>query len=833
MQDPEQQLGQGILDRCKPSRSPYAHSYIERYKDNLYNPDGLLELCLIIMLARVSTVLLECRNAHVNRWCRVMALQATDPLLRNLCCNHMLSKVNNRRTLERSMLKRLGYAPPRALTSRLKERKQRKTRGGGGAWRAFVSKRCKGVCKVANASLAEEYWKLTPDERRQLQQAGIQGTLTHRVGGRSFGMVARGIARRAARCRRQERALGLAGISHVNRSMSESLAIRLDDLSEEVKRLRTDSWMLRRIHRETATVETNDLEAWRQNKGVQQRDRAIVDAPMLSSHASSLLGVPHGDDRKVLMMDWYCPWTTQVPRLVTLLQRKALSAQQSLLHRWKTIHMKVKHSTLPLLKKVAQARYSAKPSCFITKGVCLCGTRGTHRWRLHKFVNRCLKAFCSNTVEKAYLANCRIALRVDSCLFTPVAQDDVDHDSTPLPFEKVFMLLVGLMYFTPYRPTYRKLLWSGDVTSQGHLPVRAQDEYLTGYECCASVDSLLAERRNWRARCYLVHESTRPLASLDPRYLELETMDSDDVEAILPRKPSGRGGRMTLRDKCLDDLDNVSEATTSSEEAPRDEDESMFCPSESSHEPSVLPSVASTPVEQSLDGASSDGVGLASAMASPRASPGTDVSSPRSKASGVPSGLGSGASSPRVSQMTVATDVVSDSDHSIGSGGHDSDPPVVEPVHHGRGDGGDALDDDVILADLGGGVRRDADVLETPWGSLRYHAAADELAAQCCVPGHNLPGAPQCKVRKKTTAHPTSVRGAALGQGRCCARLIGWLQTQACHRWHHIHNTPVTSFARRQAIRRWINDQPDARAFAAHVERPQRPGEPEEPPEIA
>jgi hypothetical protein len=291
-------------------------------------------------------------------------------------------------------------------------------------------------------------------------------------------------------------------------------------------------------------------------------------------------------------------------------------------------------------------------------------------------------------------------------------------------------------------------------------------------------------------------------------------MDGAAVDAVLPRKPSGEGGRLTLRDKWLDDLDNVSEATTSSDsDVPDDEGDSAAggC-SASSGEPSVQPSEVGGSVLYSPTELHDDS-GLSSAVATPRASPGTDGSSSHGGgAGGVASpGHASGASTPRLSQLTVGSG--SDSNHSPSGRSGGATPPVPEPDRHDEASSDHEFDDDMMLADLEAPVRLEADVLQTPWGTLRYHLPNDELAAQCGCRGHALPGAPQCKLRKKTTAHPTAKRGPAVGQGRCVARLIAGLQAHACDRWHHIHDTPVASLAHRRRIRQWANDQPDVKSI--------------------
>lgn len=134
------------------------------------------------------------------------------------------------------------------------------------------------------------------------------------------------------------------------------------------------------------------------------------------------------------------------------------------------------------------------------------------------------------------LKDCRVVLRLDCAPYAGgVGEEDVDMDAV----EPLFAL-VALLYRSPFRATYRIFHFDGEVNNVGHLVVRGLDTYRTQFELCDSLADHLRKTRIWTGRCYLVHESQRPLAVLQPRALELEDMSTAPLERVFPRQPSGR-----------------------------------------------------------------------------------------------------------------------------------------------------------------------------------------------------------------------------------------------------------------------------------------------------
>ena len=222
---------------------------------------------MITMLARVSTVLLECRNAHVQRWCRVMSTQTVDPLVRNLSANFILLKMSARRKFEEAIYTHWKTGASRITTRKTRRKTRKRGKAGGGAWRAFISERCRGFCKFVAKQLSELYKALSPSERERLRKSGRTGTIRHHCGLKSFGRTSREIARGVTRYEHHQRALRLASEGLTGRTSEQAQRVPMDDIEEEVKRLKAVHWLAQNVSRQADDVMCEQMQAWRGKQG--------------------------------------------------------------------------------------------------------------------------------------------------------------------------------------------------------------------------------------------------------------------------------------------------------------------------------------------------------------------------------------------------------------------------------------------------------------------------------------------------------------------------------------------------------------------------------------
>ena len=156
-----------------------------------------LELALIAIFGRTNTCRIESLNALLRRMIQ-NRYQNTRMQARDLSSKFLLNRGRLRRWHLHNLDER-KQPPLFKRNSKVVIKTNRKqdagTRsGGGGAWRAFVRSRCRGVGRAMHRALSLEYRNLSPSEREPFIQMGLVGKLSHRQGLHSFGLTNRAMA---------------------------------------------------------------------------------------------------------------------------------------------------------------------------------------------------------------------------------------------------------------------------------------------------------------------------------------------------------------------------------------------------------------------------------------------------------------------------------------------------------------------------------------------------------------------------------------------------------------------------------------------------------------
>ena len=139
---------------------------------------------------------------------------------------------------------------------------------GGGAWRAFVSERCKGVCKAIFRTLAGEYRQLSAEDKQRYAFRGALGTLAHRSSGSSFGLVARALGRAMTKDTQNRRAAVFDRGGEAASDKSLALALRAQEFFVEVKKAQMDAIVFRRIEQSAVESAATELRSWWGSHGV-------------------------------------------------------------------------------------------------------------------------------------------------------------------------------------------------------------------------------------------------------------------------------------------------------------------------------------------------------------------------------------------------------------------------------------------------------------------------------------------------------------------------------------------------------------------------------------
>ena len=195
---------------------------------------------------------------------------------------------------------------------------KKKKNSFGGAWRAFIQKRCARVCKVVFKELAIEYRQLTDDERAAFKMLGQHGTYEHRVGRTSFGEVARKLVR-TANYRDLVRRGQQPDTNDTMHLETNVVALCADHVSHELMTISADSKILMHLKRSREEYMNDKVDAWHCDSGIVRRDQSLDALPQLCKQATSFIGI-FGISN---YLKWRCPIGIELPRIIGLCRESA------------------------------------------------------------------------------------------------------------------------------------------------------------------------------------------------------------------------------------------------------------------------------------------------------------------------------------------------------------------------------------------------------------------------------------------------------------------------------------------------------------------------------
>lgn len=806
-----------IKAACEPSLDNYSKGFLAKYSEPTC-VEALLELSTVAMAAKTATVLLECRNAQIRRYVVSSSVQTSLPTLTSVSAKFVLRKIALRdRAVRvpaglRVFRKRISKSARESSSHAAATSVSRKRRGGGGAWRAFVSSRCKAVAAAVFAQLAREYRALSPQERSRLAQRGALATLLHRQGAISFGHLSRALGRAAIRDQAHRRVLRMLQNEVGATELNAIADLPVKELQGAAKRARTDEWLVKRMRREENHQAAQALVDWRQTTGMSSRNELVAKWPTLAPLLHGLHPQPAGGE--CMVSDWVSPGKAVIPRLVAALSkpehRDVLVALQS---DWDQKHLEHRHvDAEPLRDEPRKA--NRKPSC-LDAGVCLCGQPGDLAWALVRFVRESMKKILKGCRWQDALQGCRVVVRLTG---RAAGVEDIEPEANPAgpparvaeqadwPSYDAFHF-VGMMYWSPYRPTFRSCELQGSLEfPEDCLVLRAKDTYLTMFELCASLASRLQLPGEWQVRCYEVLLSQRPVLQCDPRRLEIqEVSGAPRCARCFPTQRRARrpaDGWMAL----LEGLSDGASNSDSNHSGPEDQgDKSEESGGESGMSPSAS-EVASevdpqaTPEHSDAERMHDDPIEENAIIAEEQLAAEIDL---------VPFGA-------LVDAVVVAA----------------PDEPAEEA--------GDARVEElapaaVVQAAQGqvprpllarGGIGAADFTVHLEFGSIRFYFSRLEMVAHCGNPAHGK----RCRLSRSVQASAATSR---IGQGRPVGLLGAWLmagqqdQNLTTHE-AHVRMRPLPDLDSRRSARLLVAGRPDGLELLA-FERPQRDGEPEEP----
>jgi len=421
--DPERAL-ETIRTLCPQLRDPYSADFIEYWGlDALTKPAPLGELTLILVLSRLNTVDLENGNASIKHCLDVMSTHVELPALFRLCASRLLTKL---RLQGRHRKKPPGTKDPAKPRRGRKQKKKaaeraksglperRKTgKGGGGLWRAFVSRALKGTKGRRHAdmrALGEQYRALTDPERQALLASAQAATERHRAGGQSFGKRAREDdtdVRNDLKRRRAEALLSGAIVPVDAQGQDRTL----DNLVEVLESITSDNKAVKELNREREHQTATKVKAWRDGEGVRAWHRLVHAMPGLAPQASHFQGEATVGNQTLL--SWMYPGEDVIPRAMGFLSNTPNAVQDAKDNWTDTLHKLLKHDEQPPLHAEPKKKPHAKWSD-VEARTCMCGATGDAIWEMKLWLCRTLAGAFSTPENKKRLDQADVVIRLSS-----------------------------------------------------------------------------------------------------------------------------------------------------------------------------------------------------------------------------------------------------------------------------------------------------------------------------------------------------------------------------------------------------------------------------------
>ena len=220
---------------------------------------------------------------------------------------------------------------------------------------------------------------------------------------------------------------------------------------------------------------------------------------------------------------------------------KVLNLSASLKKDWQRRHESIQAAAVPDTKRV-----SRKASMCCQYGLCLCNEMGRQVLLLRNRFLKSLKEMASvkSPTEKAVLAEGLLVVRLqqqkstaEKPSWTSCAQGLLDAgDGAELEWAKadVVWLHVAMHYFSPYRPTFQRLLYEGQ-DSRGRIMLRQTGHFMSEFRMwdCLDLDA------SWRMQLFHIVTGSTPVAHLRPSVCYVEVWKDDEVH-LWPAPPRGR-----------------------------------------------------------------------------------------------------------------------------------------------------------------------------------------------------------------------------------------------------------------------------------------------------
>ena len=515
---------------CLDSFSKY---FLEVFPgDKLHSQEAEATFSAIVQCAQTETVGLEWGHGRVSRLLRASSTQTHTPSMSFLNGQFLCTKHQHRSaSTSTSTSQTTEVQPSEGRGSRKRPAVQAKAkalRGGGGAWRAFVSKRTKfQEGRVNTKELAADYQEAKRWDTQEFQQSrtvGQAATLKHRLsGGPSFGEEHRAIRRRRITLNPTFHRGGAAGSSTASGGQSASASeawtsAATQSLKGQLREVRREASSAARAKKQVLAGFKQEVSKFLEEHGQAVVERVLAVIPEALKLAPCMHVIPKAGMSQVEVAYDSVDVSTTITSW-TLANSKTSNLKATLEKHWRSVNEMLQDSKQSPLPAVTERRGRC-----VTYGHCFCGARGKEVWRLRNQFLKSLKASFQRGMEerKGWLVNGFVVVCLTSLLeegesansaFAELASDYLEEETAldPMLSSKVIWLHIALMYLKPYRPTFQ-LLFEEASLEQDRKVLRQSGKFFTEFDFWFNISL----EQSWNMQYFRVLSTKAPQPELKP-----------------------------------------------------------------------------------------------------------------------------------------------------------------------------------------------------------------------------------------------------------------------------------------------------------------------------
>ena len=553
-----------IFDEC-------SKTLLQRYPEQaLGQGEGLAVLKALAHSTPVDTAHIERAHGRVSRILRSQSVQTRAPTFSFLNAQQVCLKFKDRSAstlTSQAALAGHRRTGERHATGPGDRPSQRKRRGGGGPWRAFLSQTRRGVAGSTDFSQQKTVYREIKAEAgqqwQQLQDLGAAGTQLHKATGQpSFGQPQRQIQRKLATQAAQQQVIATdlppeRDLGELLRSGDCSALSDSFDLASDIKVLRGQTRQAAKHKRISREAKDHSLARFVSEQKGPSLETALHIIPELATVSDSM-HIEAFQDFSLFQIAFDNIAKAQQLTSWILANSRTCNLKKSLSEAWQAANAVVQHKDSDAVLEEPVARGHKACEAY---GLPLCTLAGRKTYYLRNRFLKQLKTLCQRKDQdyKGLLHTGFVVVRLSKSALSeesPAASrlsrrlnqrlEDLGGSRAlaegALQQMTTLWLHVGLHYWKPYRPTFQRLDELG--LDQDHMKLRQSGEFFNHFDLFSG----LPKTCKWSSTLHRLVSSEAPVAELQPACCWVEAIPGAEDEVwtgALKRRGPGlrRAGR--------------------------------------------------------------------------------------------------------------------------------------------------------------------------------------------------------------------------------------------------------------------------------------------------